>query len=94
MAEAPRVFLGASAFIAAGASPSGGSALVAGVCKSGLATPLVFRLVLWEAERNLRDKFQANALLEKCRAVSFSGALRSCMNPPGSRPHFERMWVT
>jgi predicted nucleic acid-binding protein len=69
MAQTPRVFLDASVLIAAAASPSGGSALVAGVCKAGLATPLVSRLVLWEAERNLRSKFPANALLEFYRLL-------------------------
>lgn len=63
MAEVPRVFFDASALIAAAASPSGGSALVASVCKLGLGTPLVSRLVLREAERNLRGKFPATALL-------------------------------
>ena len=69
MAEGLRVFFDASALITAGASPSGGSALVASVCKSGLATPLVSRLVLWEAERNLRGKFPATALLEFYRLM-------------------------
>lgn len=69
MAERPRVFFDASALIAACASPSGGSALVASVCKGGLATPLVSRQVLWEAERNLRAKFPATALLEFYRLL-------------------------
>lgn len=69
MAQAPRVFFDASALIAASASASGGSALAAKVCTRGLATPLVTRLVLWEAERNLRAKFAASALLEFYRLL-------------------------
>jgi len=59
-----RVFFDASVLIAAGASPSGGSALAAEVCVRGLAKALVTRLVLWEAERNLHAKFPASALVE------------------------------
>lgn len=69
MAQGPRVFFDASALIAASASASGGSAFVATLCTRGLATPLVTRLVLWEAERNLRAKFAASALLELYRLL-------------------------
>jgi len=61
---ARRVFFDASVLIAAGASPSGGSALAAEVCKHGLSKALVTRFVLWEAERNLHAKFPASALVE------------------------------
>lgn len=64
-----RVFFDASTLIAAGASPSGGSALVATACMGGLAKALVTRLVLWEAERNLLGKFPASALLEFYRLL-------------------------
>jgi len=59
-----RVFLDASALIAAGPSPSGGSALVAQVCARGLAQALVTRRVLLQAERNPDAKFPPTALLE------------------------------
>ena len=64
MAHDLRVFLDASALIAAGASPLGGSALVAQVCARGLTQALVTRRVLLEAERNLDAKFPPTALLE------------------------------
>jgi hypothetical protein len=59
-----RMFLDASALIAAGASPSGGSMLVAQVCVHGLAQARVTRLVLLEAERNLHAELPPTALLE------------------------------
>lgn len=43
--------------------------MVARVCTRGLATPLVTKLVLWEAERNLQGKFPESALLEFYRLV-------------------------
>lgn len=63
MAAIPRIFLDASVLIAAAASHEGASALVLEVCKRGKATPLVTRLVLREAERNIQAKLDDLALL-------------------------------
>ncbi len=63
MASEDRLFLDASVLIAAAASPTGGSALVIEFCKERKATPLASRLVLIEAERNIRKKFEESVLV-------------------------------
>lgn len=63
MATEGQLFLDASVLIAAAASPTGGSALVIELCKARKATPLVSRLVLIEAERNIRRKFEESVLV-------------------------------
>jgi len=63
MASEDQLFLDASVLIAAAASPAGGSALVIEFCKAKKATPLVSRLVLIEAERNIRNKFEESVLV-------------------------------
>jgi predicted nucleic acid-binding protein len=63
MAPEDKLFIDASVLIAAAASPTGGSALVMEFCKARKATPLVSRLVLIEAERNIRKKFEESVLV-------------------------------
>jgi predicted nucleic acid-binding protein len=63
MAHHPRLFLDASALIAASASPDGGSSLVVESCILGKAKALVSRLVLREVERNIRNKLGEETML-------------------------------
>lgn len=58
-----RVFLDASVLIAAAASPDGGSSTLLKVCAARGVPVLVTRLVLREAERNLRLKLDETSLL-------------------------------
>ena len=58
-----RLFVDASVLIAAAASPEGGSALLVEICRAKKASALLTRLVLREAERNIRDKLDERALL-------------------------------
>lgn len=57
-----RVFLDANVLFAAAASPSGGSARLLEECRHGRYEPIVSRLVLLEAERNIRKKLPPAAL--------------------------------
>lgn len=57
-----RVFLDASVLVAAVASREGGSALVVRAAQKGFFDPVVSRLVLLEAERNVRKKLPHSAL--------------------------------
>ena len=57
-----RVFVDANVFVAAVASPDGGSALLMEVCRKGLLEIVVSHLVLLEAERNIRKKLPPSAL--------------------------------
>ncbi len=66
----PRLFLDASVWIAAAASSTGASALVLRLCHHGHAQAVGSRLVLLEAERNLRDKLGEDALLRFYRDVA------------------------
>jgi predicted nucleic acid-binding protein len=59
----PRLFLDASVLIAASGSPTGGSPLVLTLCGHRLARAVSSRLVLLEAERNIRDKLGDDALV-------------------------------
>ena len=63
MASQDNLFLDTSVLIAASASPTGGSALVIELCKKRKAIPLVSRLVLLEAERNIHKKFEESVLI-------------------------------
>lgn len=63
MTGAPRLFLDASVLIAAAGSRSGASALVLDVCRQGHGRAVSSRLVLLEAERNIRAKLGRDALL-------------------------------
>lgn len=63
MGSKPRLFLDSSTLIAAAGSPDGGSSMVMELCAQGKAVALVTRLVLREAERNIKDKMGEQALL-------------------------------
>ncbi len=64
-----RVFLDASVLVAAAASPGGGSALLLELCRHRKIEPVVSRLVLLEAERNIRKKLPPSALSSYHRAL-------------------------
>jgi len=70
MGPPPRLFLDASVLIAAAGSAQGGSALVLEVCRAKLATPLLTRLILREAERNVQGKLDREALLRFYRLIA------------------------
>lgn len=63
MAAKPRLFLDASVLIAAAGSTIGGSASLLDLCRANKTPLLLTRLVLLEAERNIRDKLDEAALL-------------------------------
>jgi predicted nucleic acid-binding protein len=60
---APRLFIDASVFIAAAASPTGGSAAVLELGRRGRVRLLASKQVLLEAEHNIRRKLPSEALL-------------------------------
>ncbi len=60
--KAPDLFLDACVFIAAAASSQGASALVLEICTRGMAQPVATQLILQEAERNIRLKFDQEVL--------------------------------
>jgi len=79
-----RLFLDASVWIAAAGSPTGGSALVLELCRHGHATAVTSRLVLLEAERNIRKKLGPEALLRFYELLG--GIEASCgRSPPVAR---------
>ena len=59
----PRLFLDASVWIAAAGSSIGASALVLSVCLEGHAHAVTSRIVLREAERDIRAKLGSDALV-------------------------------
>jgi putative PIN family toxin of toxin-antitoxin system len=59
----PRLFLDASVWIAAAGSATGGSAMILELCRRKEVRITVTRLVLLEAERNIRKKLTRDALL-------------------------------
>jgi len=59
----PRLFIDASVLIAAAASPKGGSAAVLELGRRGHARLLTSKLVLTEAERNIRQKLPSDVLV-------------------------------
>ena len=63
MPTPPRLFLDANIFIAAAASEEGGSSLLIEFCSQGKVYALTTRLVLREAERNVRSKLNEDALV-------------------------------
>lgn len=63
MRAAPRLFIDANVFIAAAGSDTGASALVLAVCRHGHAKAVSSRLVLLEADRNIRGKLGREPLL-------------------------------
>ena len=60
---APRLFIDASVFVAAAASPMGGSAAVLELGRRGRVRLLASKQVLLEAEHNIRRKLSPDALL-------------------------------
>jgi predicted nucleic acid-binding protein len=70
MGPPPRLFLDASVLIAAAGSAEGGSALVVEICRAKPATPLLSRLILREAERNIQGKLDREALLRFYRLIA------------------------
>lgn len=59
----PKLFIDASVFIAAAGSPTGGSAAVLELGRHGLVRLFGSKLVLLEAERNIREKMSSDAFL-------------------------------
>jgi predicted nucleic acid-binding protein len=57
-----RIFLDANVLFAAAASPEGGSAKILEGCRKGVWEAVVSRLVLLEAERNIRNKLSPSVL--------------------------------
>ena len=58
-----RLFIDASVWIAAAGSPVGASALILSVCLEDHARAVTSRIVLREAERNIRAKLGSDALV-------------------------------
>ena len=65
-----RLFLDASVWIATAGSRAGASALVLELCRRGRAVSVSSRLVLLEAERNIRGKLSEDALLRFYRDIA------------------------
>lgn len=65
-----RLFLDANVFIAAAGSQAGASALVLALCRHGDAKAVTSRLVLLEAERNIREKLGPETLLRFYREIA------------------------
>lgn len=70
MTRPPRLFFDASVLVASAGSTSGASSLTLDVCRHGAAKAVSSRLVLLEAERNIRAKLDAEALLRFYRTVA------------------------
>jgi predicted nucleic acid-binding protein len=68
--EQRRVFLDASVFIAAAASPSGGSSLLLEVCHGKGFRAVTTRRVLLEAQRNIRKKFGEPEVIRFYREIA------------------------
>ena len=66
----PRLFLDASVLIAGAGSAEGGSAVVLEICRAKLAIPVLTRLVLREAERNIQSKLEREVLLRFYRLIA------------------------
>jgi len=66
----PRLFLDASVWIAAAGSATGGSAVLLELCRQGWIRVVTSRLVLLEAERNIRAKLKRKALLRFYREIA------------------------
>jgi len=70
-----RVFLDANVLVAAVASPRGGSALIVELAAKKALEPVVSRLVLLEAERNIHKKLPPTALARYHRLLEQTGFL-------------------
>jgi len=69
----PRLFLDASVWIAAAGSTTGGSAATLELCRRNKTRAVASRLVLLEAERNIRKKLGREALLRFYREIASQG---------------------
>ena len=70
MTGKPRLFLDASVLIAAAGSEQGGSSLILAICRENKAQAVGSRIVLLEAERNIREKLGGDALLRYYQQVA------------------------
>ena len=70
MKPVPRLFLDASVWIAASGSMTGGSAVIIELCRRSKTRAVASRLVLLEAERNIRKKLGREALLRFYREIA------------------------
>ncbi len=68
--DSSKLFIDASVFIAAAGSPEGGSSFVLRLCKQGRFRVVCTKLVLLEAERNIRRKLGTEALLRFYRNLA------------------------
>jgi len=75
MTASPRVFFDANVWFVAAASPEGASAMLLALCQEGHCTATVTRLILQEAEKNLRAKttFRDAALVRFYRLIAAPG---------------------
>ena len=73
MKPVPRLFLDASVWIAAAGSTTGGSAATLELCRRNNTRAVASRLVLLEAERNIRKKLGREALLRFYREIASQG---------------------
>ena len=76
-----KLFFDASVLIADAHSPTGGSGYLLEACRRGRFKPVVTRLVLIEAERNIKAKLGEEDLL---RFYQLLGAVDFAIEPPVS----------
>ena len=88
MRGVPRLFIDASVWIAAAGSSSGGSAKLLSLCMAGYASAVCSRLVLREAERNIRTKLSSDSLLSFFQTI---GKLKLALVNPPSESEVMRM---
>jgi predicted nucleic acid-binding protein len=79
--EQIKLFFDASVLIAGAHSPTGGSSYLLEACRRGRFKPAVTRLVLIEAERNIKAKLSGEDLL---RFYQLLGAVDFSIEPPVS----------
>jgi predicted nucleic acid-binding protein len=77
--EPTKLFFDASILIAGAHSPTGGSGYLLEVCRRGRFKPVVTRLVLTEAERNIKAKLGEEDLLHFYQLL---GAVDFAIEPP------------
>ena len=88
MRGVPRLFIDASVWIAAAGSSSGGSGRLLSLCMAGYASAVCSRLVLREAERNIRTKLPSDSLLSFFQTI---GKLKLALVNPPSESEVMRM---
>jgi predicted nucleic acid-binding protein len=76
-----KLFFDASVLIAAAHSPTGGSGYLLEACRRGRFKPVVTRLILIEAERNIKNKLGEEDLL---RFYQLLGSVDFTIEPPVS----------